>query len=235
MDPLNDRLKSYSGGRILDVATSHGDFLKVLTESFGDYAEAIGIDNNSERVKAARENCDGGLEFEVMDGGKMSYGDSSFDTVAIRHSLHHLEAPGVVLAEMKRVLKPGGLFIVCEVLQSPEITAPNAQRHIHHWWGEVDRALGKYHGPTYTSSEVIRTLKPLGLNIIDQFEQLDKSTEEELKQFVEFIGNTVDEYIGRLQAAGGHEDIIDKGRALKEMYEKQGYVDEKSIYVIARK
>ncbi len=235
MDPLKDKLKEYRGGRILDVATSHGDFLKLLTDSFADYTEAIGIDNNGQRVKAAGENCDGDLKFVEMDGSKMDYDDDSFDTVAIRHSLHHLENPGIVLNEMKRVLKPGGLFIVCEVLQSADITAPNAQRHIHHWWGEVDRAVGNYHGPTYTSSQVSEILKPIGLDIVEEFEILEESTEDEQKQFVEFISKSVDEYIGRLEAVGGHEDIIDKGRALKEMYEKHGVADEKLLYIIARK
>ena len=55
MDPIVEKLKPLSGGKILDVATAYGDFLRLMTESFKDYTEAIGIDLAEDRIVSAKE------------------------------------------------------------------------------------------------------------------------------------------------------------------------------------
>ena len=232
---LLERLKYLNGGKILDVATGHGDFLKELTEAFGDFKQAIGVDTNPERVQTAKDNAESGLEFMVMDAAKLDFDDNHFDTVAIRHSLHHLEQPEPVLNEMKRVLKPGGLFVVGEVFQCPEITAENAQRHLHHWWAEVDRARGIFHGETYTREQILQITAPVNLKPVETFEDIEQYDEEEEFEIVKSMLKTVDQYIDLLSDSGDHEDIIEKGRALQRMHADGRFTNEKTIYILARK
>ena len=143
MDPLIARISELDGGRILDVATGTGGFLKTLGDSFKSYETGVGIDPASDRIETAAKDADARLTFRVMDAETMAFEDGSFDTVALRHSLHHLRNADKVLGEMQRVLKPGGLMIIGEVIQDPSVEQPNSQRHLHHWWGRVDQTRGE--------------------------------------------------------------------------------------------
>jgi ubiquinone/menaquinone biosynthesis C-methylase UbiE len=89
-DPLKARLGQLDGGRILDVATGHGAFLLELVDTFDTFSEAIGIDTSRERIGQARTHRRETVRFEVVNAEKTGYTDNYFDTVAIRHSLHHL-------------------------------------------------------------------------------------------------------------------------------------------------
>jgi len=235
MGLLKEKLKEYHGGKILDVATGYGDFLKLLTESFRDYSEAVGIDTDRERVEAARKSSENNLRFVVMNAGRTDFDEDHFDTVAIRHSLHHLKNPAAVLDEMKRILIPGGLFVVGEVFRGTGIPPANAQMHVHHWWAEVDRALGKFHAETYTREQVLDLVDSVKLNIVDTFEILDEYDADEETEIVESMIKSIHEYIARLEAAGDFPNIVDRGKALIATYQEQGFVDDSTVYVIGRK
>ena len=235
MDPIENRIAGLHGGKILDVATGHGDFLKLLTESFADYDEAVGIDTAEDRLASARKE---GLErtsFLSMSAEQIDYPDNHFDTVAIRHSLHHLTAPEEVLRECVRVLKPGGLFIVCEVYQSPETEQPNSQRHLHHWWAAVDRTQGKPHFETFTTVEIRAFVERLKLRIEDVFEYADigdrRESAEALADMLAHTRNLLKE----LKAADGPEDLTARGEQLIELFEREGFTDERVLYILARK
>jgi ubiquinone/menaquinone biosynthesis C-methylase UbiE len=235
MDPIESRIADLNGGRILDVATGHGDFLKILTESFADYDEAVGIDTAEDRLASARKK---GLErtsFLEMSAEQIDYPDNHFDTVAIRHSLHHLENPEQVLHECVRVLKPGGLFIVGEVYQSPETEQPNSQRHLHHWWAAVDRTQGKSHNETFTTAEIRAFVERLKLRIEEVFEYDDTCDEAESAEALEQMLAHTRNLLKELKAADGPEDLIAQGEHLVELFEREGLTDDPAIYVLSRK
>ena len=48
----------------------------------------------------------------VTDGGRLPFGDGSFDLVASEYVFEHLECPAEVFAELSRVLRPGGALVV---------------------------------------------------------------------------------------------------------------------------
>jgi demethylmenaquinone methyltransferase/2-methoxy-6-polyprenyl-1,4-benzoquinol methylase len=85
----------------------------------GPTGEALGIDPSPEMIKVARRNGTRsglGAKFEMGTVEAMPFPDSSFDVVLNRLMLHHL--PGDLkqrgLAEMRRVLKPGGVCLVVD-------------------------------------------------------------------------------------------------------------------------
>src|SRR5512141_3036012 len=109
-------LGTLSGGRVLDVATGRGNFISTLIENLRDYIEVVGIDTNADTLEAARENfTQDNIRFAVLDAARLDFPDESFDTVCISNSLHHLADLPQVLAEMRRVLKSNGHFIVSEM------------------------------------------------------------------------------------------------------------------------
>ncbi len=235
MDPLTEKLKGLNGGKILDTATGYGEFLDLLVNSFNSFDEAVGIDISSEIIDGARRRFSERYRFEVMDAERIGFDHGYFETVGIRHSLHHLRNMNAVLGEMKRVLKPGGLFIICEVFQSPDIVQANSQRHLHHWWAEVDRSTGIYHNETFTKEEILDMVAPLnfaGTEIIEHYEELNQNRKNEI---LVSILRRCDMYIDKLRNLKGSADLIHKGEDLKKIYKIHGITPEKILYILGRK
>ena len=59
------------------------------------------------------------IEFVEADAEKLPFGDDEFDAVTISFGLRNVEHPKAALAEMYRVLKPGGRLVVCEFSKPP--------------------------------------------------------------------------------------------------------------------
>ena len=234
-DPIIEKLRPLHGGRILDVACGFGDFLKLLTDSFHDFTEAVGIDRLDRADEAARRNPDRRLQFRRMDAEHIEYDDAHFDTVAIRHSLHHLTHPDVVFAEMARVLKPGGLFVFGEVYLDPATQRPNSQRHLHHFWAEVDRVFDIPHYDTVRRTEIVQMVEKAGLRAEEVFDYREDASAAETKESLDAMLKYTAELIEKLRAAGSHEDLIEKGQELIERFGRDGFVDENMVYIIARK
>jgi ubiquinone/menaquinone biosynthesis C-methylase UbiE len=235
MDLLQERIKELNGGRILDVATSTGGFLTTLGEWFRDFTEGVGIDAAADRIKTAAEKADNRLQFKVMDAEKLEFEDGCFDTVAMRHSLHHLRNVEQVLGEMMRVLKPGGLMIIGEVLQDPATDQPNSQRHLHHWWGRVDQTKGEPHFETFTRDQVIALTRPLRLTGEDVLEYYEEASEEEQAEGLAAMLRHTEEVVLKLREAGDQPELLKEGEGLVSLFREQGYTDEKIIYVVGRR
>ncbi len=95
--------------RLLDVGAGRGRSLR-YTEAFGvaDRAEWHGIDLESHRVYKP-ERWASLRDVNVEDG--LPFDDAAFDFAVCEQVLEHLERPGPVLGEMRRVLRPGGRLV----------------------------------------------------------------------------------------------------------------------------
>jgi len=60
-----------------------------------------------------------GLEFIQGDAQQLPFGDNEFDAVTISFGLRNINDPKAALAEMYRVLKPGGRLVICEFSKPP--------------------------------------------------------------------------------------------------------------------
>jgi len=93
------------GSRVLDIGTGGGEQFLKLVPLIG---AGTGIDASPGMVATARANTPAGLagkvSFAVMDAGRLTFSDASFDVVLNRH------AP-VYAAQIVRVLRPGGVFL----------------------------------------------------------------------------------------------------------------------------
>jgi SAM-dependent methyltransferase len=104
---------------VLDVACGPG----LVVAAFARVAQhATGIDMTPAMLVRAREVC-GGLDnvtFEHGDVTRLPYADGTFSIVVSRFAFHHFPDPGGVLAEMRRVCRPGGRVVVCDLTASDD-------------------------------------------------------------------------------------------------------------------
>lgn len=171
------RLGSISGGRVLDVATGQGGFIDTLMNTLKDYESFIGIDNctshNSvEEMRDGRVHFRGWpVEFLEMNGEDLGFGDGSFDTVCTSYALHHLDNVDAVLTEMRRVLKPGGHFIIQELYCDGHKTeAQGVDELEHEWCARIDSLLGITHNKAFTRLRIMDFANGLGLKDIKVFD-----------------------------------------------------------------
>jgi SAM-dependent methyltransferase len=98
--------------RVLDVGCGCGLALGELRERFAPGVIA-GVDSDVALVEQARR-AHPGADVHVGDVGKLGLADGGFDLVLCHQLLHHLSAPTEALAEIHRVLVPGGVLLLTE-------------------------------------------------------------------------------------------------------------------------
>jgi ubiquinone/menaquinone biosynthesis C-methylase UbiE len=112
---------------VLDVACGPG----LVLRAFGAAAAQVtGIDVTPAMITRARELVAGfsNVALDTGDVQNLPYDDQSFDVVVSRFAFHHFADPRAVLGEMKRVCRPGGRVLVCDLLASED---PNKAEAFH--------------------------------------------------------------------------------------------------------
>jgi len=109
--PMTERLRRLGGGRALDVGCGEGRFCRILrAEGF----EPVGLDPTVELLEAARAKDPEGTYVEGR-AEALDFADGSFDLVVSCLSLIDIEPAQQAIAEMARVLKPGGTLLVANL------------------------------------------------------------------------------------------------------------------------
>ncbi|WP_377641342.1 class I SAM-dependent methyltransferase [Oryzobacter terrae] len=100
-----------SGRRVLDAGCGSGP----LTESLRDRGALVtGVDVSAAMVDLARERLGDDADLRVADlAAPLPFPDASFDDVVASLVLHYLEDWSGPLAELRRVLRPGGRLLLC--------------------------------------------------------------------------------------------------------------------------
>lgn len=242
MSILDQKLKAYSAGVVLDVGTGRGNFIPVITQCFKDYTEITGIDMNDNQLKVAAESCKNKrAKFINMDASNMEFADNSFDTVCISNTLHHLPDRDSVLNEMKRVLKPEGLFIVSEMFCDNQTDKQMSHVHIHHINGEIDTLLGVYHDKTFKRQEIIDIMDRIGLNIVDVFdyntpeEQADEEFEEGEKAFLDNAVQSLERRVEQVKDSSKYNDLKMQAERLKSIIYDTGFMGATELLIVAQK
>jgi len=103
---------------VLDLGCGTGALLERVLEA--KYVErAYGLDLAEKMLAQAREKLKEKATLTQGDSENLPFEDNFFDAVYCNDSFHHYPHPKAVLTEVKRVLKSGGEFIVCDPYQQP--------------------------------------------------------------------------------------------------------------------
>ena len=105
------------GARVLDIAGGTGDLALAFSKKVGPTGLVVHTDINEAMLRVGRDRLvDAGVQVPTMvcDAEKLPYPDDSFDIVTVAFGLRNMTHKEAALAEMCRVLKPGGKLLVLE-------------------------------------------------------------------------------------------------------------------------
>ncbi|HEX3472152.1 MAG TPA: methyltransferase domain-containing protein [Silvibacterium sp.] len=105
-----------NGGDILEVAPGPG-FLSIELAKYGRH-RITGLDISQTFVEIARGNAEAArvkVDFRLGNASKMPLADSSFDFVVCRAAFKNFSEPVRAIAEMHRVLRPGGKGVIIDL------------------------------------------------------------------------------------------------------------------------
>ena len=105
------------GEKVLDVASGTADLAKAFAKLTGASGQVWQTDINEAMLKVGRDrliNSGLSLPAAVCDAEKLPFASDSFDLVSVAFGLRNMTHKDFALAEMVRVLKPGGRLLVLE-------------------------------------------------------------------------------------------------------------------------
>ena len=105
------------GMRVLDLAGGTGDLAKLFADRIGPSGEVVLTDINGAMLASGRDrllNAGRFVPAVQCDAEKLPFPDAHFDCVGIAFGLRNVTRKESALAEMCRVLKPGGIAAVLE-------------------------------------------------------------------------------------------------------------------------
>jgi demethylmenaquinone methyltransferase/2-methoxy-6-polyprenyl-1,4-benzoquinol methylase len=152
------RIQVPPGGSVLDVAAGTGLVARELVRR-NPSAHVIALDQSEPMLREGRRRTAGSLaagkvRFVLADGQRLPFGAARFDALTFTYLLRYVDDPASTLAELARVVKPGGSMANLEfhVPRTPvwhglwvaytRTVLPLAGRVVSSEWGAAGRFLG---------------------------------------------------------------------------------------------
>ncbi|MBN2228365.1 MAG: methyltransferase domain-containing protein [Candidatus Thorarchaeota archaeon] len=245
---VREKLGTISGGVILDVGTQDGDFITTLMKTLREYKSFVGIDILAGDLKKAKEKFkDAPVDLMEMNAETMSFPDNHFNTVCISYSIHHLENIDTVLAEMYRVLKPGGSFIIQELYSDGEQTqAQRVDRDKHNLNVKIDTILGIPHFEALSRQELRDAVNKVGLSAVEVYEsswgvkclfckEAPDCEDPHRKENVDYVIKDIDADLARIIDHPSYDELRQVGESIKERVKVTGSSAASVMYFFGKK
>jgi demethylmenaquinone methyltransferase / 2-methoxy-6-polyprenyl-1,4-benzoquinol methylase len=150
------------GARALDVATGTGDLALELSRWVAPGGEVVGTDFSQQMLalaqsKASERDVGGArVRFELANALALPYRDREFDAATVAFGARNFADLGRGLAEMARVVRPGGRVVVLEITTPRR---PPLSTFYELWFDRIVPALGKLAGDAQAYSYLPSSVK----------------------------------------------------------------------------
>ncbi len=205
-----------------------------LLERLGKCGLMVGLDGSVETL-ARREE---GTPFipVAADALSLPLPTGSFGMVSMTNSLHHMDCPHSAVAEMARVLEPGGWLLLGEM--HGDSPGPPQVTHIemHAWWAAIDRRLGRSHYGIYDRESIRGFARAADLEDPVEWEEgpdadsdpFDASARSRLEEALERYAKTAE---GLPDAAG----LLSRVPELRSMLASTGVLRPRMLFLLGRR
>jgi SAM-dependent methyltransferase len=187
---LVERLELGEASHVLDIGCGTGRLTRWIGERIGPRGSVVGIDPLEERIGIARSHG-GAVRFEVGQAETLdAFEDASFDVVCMSSVLHWVADKAKALAEIRRLLRPGGRLGVTTIPH--ELAGAGTVALVLHpllrrppYAGHVDlSALTS--GKRCTSTDLVLLVLESGLELVELHVTQHESRHESGEAFVDF-------------------------------------------------
>jgi ubiquinone/menaquinone biosynthesis C-methylase UbiE len=120
--PLRPWIAGGDLGRVVDVGCGTGNLLPFLAASGARVEGYTGVDLSPGMLRVALDkarDADVRARFVAADAETLPLRDASFDTAVSASALHYWDDPDAGLAQIRRVLRPGGRLLLVDWLRDP--------------------------------------------------------------------------------------------------------------------
>jgi arsenite methyltransferase len=114
---VHDALGAAPGDRVLDAGCGPGFYVAETLERVGPSGSVVGVDASAPMLAVATRRCEGhgNVEFHEGDVTALPVGDADFDRALSVQVLEYVADIPAALAELFRVLRPGGRVLIWDV------------------------------------------------------------------------------------------------------------------------
>jgi ubiquinone/menaquinone biosynthesis C-methylase UbiE len=145
--------------RWFEAACGPGVISRRLAASAGS---VHGVDATAAMIEIARREAAAAeldnVTFEVGDATATSLPDAGFDGAVTRFSVHHIQVPSRLFAELARVVRPGGTVAILDHLADPDADARS-------WAQEIERLRDPSHWASLSDARLRELGRDAGLDL----------------------------------------------------------------------
>ncbi|HEV8634476.1 MAG TPA: class I SAM-dependent methyltransferase [Chloroflexota bacterium] len=195
LQALIDAMPTAPGQRWLDVACGPGLVARALAPRVGS---VLGVDLTGAMIDLARREARreglANVAFALGDATRLDLPDDSFDGAVTRFSLHHIPLPSRTVAEMARVVRPGGSVVLADHLHAEDHDGAV-------WQEEIERLRDPSHWACLTHRRIQELGRPAGLEL-------------EAERVIPFA-MSFEEWLSRGSGGPGASELIERALAAR--------------------